>query len=64
MTREQSYAAFQKKKKQSAKRKEELEAGAVREQKLQDELKAANAKIESQCQQLILLRWMKSVMTK
>ena len=47
MTRDQSYAAFQKKKKQSAKRKEELEAGAVREQKLQDELKAANAKIES-----------------
>ena len=46
MTRDQSYAAFQKKKKQSAKRKEELEAGAVREQKLQDELKAANAKIE------------------
>jgi len=45
MTRDQSYAAFQKKKKQSAKRKEELEAGAVREQKLQDELKQLKATI-------------------
>ena len=45
MSKEQSYAAFQKKKKQSAKRKEELEAGAVREQQLKDELEQAKAKI-------------------
>lgn len=48
MTQAQAYAAFQKKKKQSAQRKEALEAGQVREQKLQselDELKATVGKM-------------------
>jgi hypothetical protein len=45
MTKEQSYAAFQKKKKQSAKRKEEIEAGTIREKQLKDELAAAQATI-------------------
>lgn len=48
MSQAQAYAAFQKKKKQSAQRKEELEASQKRETKLQselDELKAVVGKI-------------------
>ena len=45
MTQAQAYAAFQKKKKQSAARKEELNASAVREQKLQDELNELKATV-------------------
>ena len=48
MTQAQAYSAFQKKKKQSAKRKEELEASAKREEELRkelDELKATVGKI-------------------
>lgn len=47
MTQAQAYAAFQKKKKQSAQRKEDLEAGAIREQKLQDELNELKATVGS-----------------
>ena len=45
MSQAQAYAAFQKKKKQSAARKEELNASAIREQKLQDELNELKATV-------------------
>ena len=45
MSQAQAYAAFQKKKKQSAQRKQELDASAVREQKLQDELNELKATV-------------------
>ena len=47
MTQAQAYAAFQKKKKQSAQRKEDLEASTAREQKLQSELDELKATVGS-----------------
>ncbi len=47
MTQAQAYAAFQKKKKQSAQRKEDLEASTAREHKLQSELDELKATVGS-----------------
>lgn len=47
MTQAQAYAAFQKKKKQSAQRKEEINEGQKREQKLQSELDELKATVGS-----------------